>query len=126
MPLTTVACTELARMVMGDSPTLYNNANARIGVGDSSTAFSAGQTDLQGSNKFRKGMEASYPQRSSNELTFRSLYATDEANFHWREWGLFNDASAGTMLNRKVSDQGEKTSSEAWQFTVTVQVNPGS
>jgi hypothetical protein len=45
----------------------YTNANARLGVGDSSAVFAATQTDLQAvTNKLRKAMDASYPQRTNN------------------------------------------------------------
>src|SRR5205085_11854555 len=42
--------------LIGTSPTAYDNTNANLGVGDSSTATSASQTDLQAAtNKLRKG-----------------------------------------------------------------------
>src|SRR5262249_31989933 len=77
----------------------------------------ASQTDLvAASNKIRKGMEATYPQRSTNVLTFRSVYSTSEANFHWQEWGVFNASSAGEMLSRKAEELGTKTSAATWQL----------
>lgn len=100
--------------------TAFNNANSYIGVGDSTTAFAATQTDLQAStNKLRKAMDATYPQVSTNTITFRSTFATTDANFAWQEWGVFNASSAGTMMNRKVESLGTKTSAQTWQFTVT-------
>jgi hypothetical protein len=121
MALTTVGATWIMKALMDDSPTHYSNANAYLGVGDSSTAFAIGQTDLQAaSNKVRKGMESSYPSRSSNAVTFRALFATGEGNFAWNEWGLFNASSAGEMFSRKVESLGTKTSAAAWQFTVTL------
>lgn len=101
--------------------TFFNNANSHIGVGDSTTAFAASQTDLQAaSNKLRKAMDATYPQVAANVLTFRSTFATGDANFAWQEWAVFNASSAGTMLNRKVESLGTKTSAQSWQFTVTI------
>lgn len=100
--------------------TAFNNANSYIGVGDSTTAFAATQTDLQAStNKLRKAMDATYPQVTTNTITFRSTFATTDANFAWQEWGVFNASSAGTMMNRKVESLGTKTSAQTWQFTVT-------
>lgn len=114
----------LAQMIAGEATTPFNNANSYLGVGDSSTAFSAAQTDLiAATNKFRKGMEASYPQRAANVLTYRALFATSEANFAWEEWALFNDPTAGTMLCRKVESLGTKTSAQSWQLTVDITVN---
>jgi hypothetical protein len=101
--------------------TPFNNANSYIGVGDSTTAYAAGQTDLQAAtNKLRKAMDATYPQTSINVVTFRSTFATTDANWAWQEWGVFNASSAGTMLNRKVESLGTKTSAQTWQFTVTL------
>ncbi len=124
MPLTNAGRDHVAAVLIGETPGDFNNANAHVGVGDSATVFSAAHTDLQAaSNKLRKAMEATYPQRSGNVLTFRSLFGTSEANFAWNEWGLFNAAAAGVMASRKVEVLGTKASSQSWQFTATVTVN---
>lgn len=122
MPLTNAGRDFIAAAIVNSgSPTFFTNANAYTGVGDSSTAFSAAQTDLQASsNKLRKSMESTYPQISSNVLTFRSLYGTSEANFAWNEWAIFNASSSGTMLSRKVESLGTKTSAQSWQITCTL------
>ena len=123
MALTNAARDLIAQALIGEAFTSFANANARIGVGDSSAAFTASQTDLQAStNKLRKAMEAAYPTRAGNTLTFRSIFGTSEGNFAWNEWGVFNAASGGTMLNRLVASLGTKTSAQSWQFTVTVTV----
>lgn len=67
-------------------------------------------------------MDATYPQIAGNVLTFRATFATGDANFAWNEWGVFNAASAGVMLNRKVEALGTKTASQSIQLTVTVTV----
>ena len=98
-----------AQVTIGESVTAFSNANAYIGVGDSATAFAATQTDLQAStNKLRKAMEATYPQRSGNVLTFRSLFGTSDANWAWEEWGVFNASSGGVMMQRKVESLGTR------------------
>jgi len=120
MALTTAFRDYMAGLVTGTGKA-FSNANAYIGVGDSTTAFAAGQTDLQAAtNKLRKAMEATYPQVSTNQITFRSLFATGDANWAWEEWGVFNAASSGTMMNRKVESLGTKTAAQSWQFTVTI------
>jgi len=127
MPLTNAGRDDIAKALMADSFTAFNNANARLGVGDSNAAFAAGQTDLQAaSNKLRKAMEASYPQRAANVLTFRSLFGTSEANFAWEEWGVFNAGSGGTMVSRKVEALGTKANTQSWQLTTDLTVNIGS
>jgi hypothetical protein len=124
MALTDSGALEIARMIMNDTPTYFNNANARLGVGDSTTAFAVGQTDLQApTNKMRKAMDATYPQRSSNVITFRSTFSTSEAIWVWNEWGVFNAASGGTMLNRKVENLGPKGSSQSWELTVALTIS---
>ena len=101
----------------------FNNANANIGVGDSSTAVAASQTNLQAaSNKLRKGMDASYPQRSGQVMTWRSTFGSSEANWAWAEAALFNAASAGTMLSRIVAALGTKASGTSWISTYTITV----
>ncbi len=123
MPITDAGRNHLCQAGIGAAVTAFNNANAYIGVGDSSTAFAAAQTDLQAaSNKLRKAMDATYPSGGSNVLTFRSTFATTDANFAWAEWGVFNASSAGTMLSRKVEALGTKTSAQTWQFTVVLTV----
>ena len=115
-----------AQSSLGEAVTPFDNANAYIGAGDSTTAFAATQADLQAAtNKLRKAMDATYPQRSGNVLTFRSTFATGDANWAWQEWGIFNAASAGVMMSRKVESLGTKTSAQSWQMTATITLNAG-
>jgi hypothetical protein len=81
----------------------FPNLNANIGIGDSATAAAVGQTDLQAaSNKLRKVMDATFPSRSGQVMTFKSTFATSDANYAWNEIALFNAASTGTMFSRAV------------------------
>ena len=122
MGLPTAGRDLIAKALIGDAYTTYANANAYLGVGDSSTAFGAAQTDLQAStNKLRKAMDSTYPQRATNVLTFKSTFATGEANWAWNEIGVFNAAAAGDMLCRVVQSLGTK-SSGSWALTHTVTV----
>ncbi len=110
-----------ASAVFGNTITPFNNANSHIGVGDSSTAFAAAQTDLQAAtNKLRKAMDTSYPTLATNVLTLRATFGMSEANFAWNEWGTFNGSSGGCMMNRKVESLGTKTSAQSWQITATI------
>jgi hypothetical protein len=121
LPLTDAGRNHMVQATVGAAVTAFNNANAYIGVGDSTTAFAVGQTDLvAATNKTRKAMDATYPSGASNVITFRSTFATGDANYAWQEWGVFNAASSGTMLNRKVESLGTKTNTQTWQFTVTL------
>ena len=113
---------EIWTLVAGTGGTPFNNANAHIGVGDSSTAADASHTDLQAvTNKLRKGMDAGFPTfGTSQKATWKATFDTDEANFAWEEWAIFNADTAGEMLNRKVESFGTKTSDESWALTVDV------
>ncbi len=104
------------------SPTAFNNANTRIGVGDSNTAEAATQTGLQAAtNKTYKAMETSYPSRSNQTVTFRSVFGSADANYSWNEFTIVNAATdSGKNMNRKVSAQGTKASGQTW--TVDVQI----
>lgn len=120
MALVNLARDMIADAIIGGSGyTKLNAANAHIGVGNSPTPESAAHTDLQGASKARKAMDATYPSRSANVLTFRATFGTGDANFTWEERGLFNASSAGEMLSRKVVALGTKTSAASWQITCT-------
>lgn len=113
----------IAAALVSGTLTAFSNANATIGVGDSTTAFAANQTDLQAaSNKLRKAMDSGYPQVATNVVTFRATFGTSEANWTWQEWGVFNAASGGTMLSRKVELLTTKTSALSVQITSTITV----
>lgn len=106
--------------------TYFNNANANIGVGASVTAAADTQTDLI-TTPTRKAMDATYPLHTdttgtagSKSITFRSTFTTSDANIAWNEWGIFNAATAGRMLNRKVESLGTKTSAATWVLTITL------
>jgi hypothetical protein len=117
----------------GQALTYFNNAQAAIGVGDSTTAVSDTQTNLQGAasptNRIRKAMDATYPlhtdgaNTAAKSIVFRSTFATTDANFAWNEWGVFNSVTdaTGRMLQRVASaGLGTKTSAATWVLTVTL------
>jgi hypothetical protein len=113
----------LLDLMIGAGGTVFSNANAYLGVGDSTTAFAAAQTDLQAStNKLRVAMDATYPSRSSQVLTFKSTFSTGQANYAWEEAGIFNHASAGTMYCRAVSTIFTKTSAVSAVLTYQVTI----
>jgi hypothetical protein len=102
----------------------FNASNARIGVGDSSTAFSASQTDLLGINKLRKLVDGA-PVVSSNSADFTATFGLSDANWEWLEIGLFNSSSGDYMATRRtLTGFGTKTSSETWTVTLTVVATP--
>jgi hypothetical protein len=118
--LTSAGAVFLAQAAINDSPTFFSSGvNAYLGAGDSNTAFSIAQTDLQAaSNKTRKVATAS---RVGGVVTFTSTFTTSDANYEWVEIGVFNASSGGTMLARKVESPtlGTKVNTQTWVLTVT-------
>jgi len=122
MPLTNAGRDHIATQIVGQAATAFTNATAHIGVGSGTTAFAATQTALV-TQLSRQPMDATFPTRTGNTLTFRSTFDTTQGNGAWQEWGVFNAGTGGTMLNRRVESLGTKPSTQTWQFTVTLTVN---
>lgn len=109
-------------LLIGGAGTVFSNANAYIGVGDDTTAAAATQTGLQAAtNKAYVGMEATYPQRTGQTITFRAVFTALVGNFSWQEFTIANGSSdAAVNLNRKVEDQGTKVAGQTWTLDVEV------
>lgn len=114
--------TEALKLIGGITATAFSNANAYLGVGDSSTAESAAHTGLQAvTNKLYKAMEATYPQVSGSTITWRSVFGSTDANYAWNEFTIANgNSDASVNLNRKVSAQGTKASGQTWTFDLVL------
>ena len=103
-----------------------------MGVGDSSTAATATDTDLNAatgsSHRQWVVLDNTYPSRSSQTLTMQCTFSTSVANFAWNEMGIEIDngtSSPGTaalststqkLFNHKVVSAGTKTSAQTWVF----------
>lgn len=120
--LITLGINRVWSLATGQGGTTFSNANANLGVGNSATAATAADTDLNGASKLRKGMKAGYPTVPASGATqFQSDFLTGEANFAWQEWGVFDANAAGQMLNHKVESLGTKASG-TWTLTVTLSI----
>ena len=110
---------DLVTGVVSGAGHIFDNAAAQIGVGDSTTAADASQTDLQAaSNKTYKGMEASYPTSTAQKATFKSSFGSSDANYAWEEW-VVKQSTSGICLNRKVESLGTK-STGTWTLEVDI------
>lgn len=106
-------------LIIGAGGTAYNNANARLGVGSSTTAWANTQTDLQ-TILYKAAMNATFPSRTSHTVTFKSDFTGSNGDGAWEEWAVFNSASANTgMMSRKVESLGTK-SGGTWTLTTTL------
>jgi len=116
---------QIFTLICSSSGTKFDNANAQIGVGDSMTAESATQTDLQATtNKAYVGMMTGYPTYGTNQLAvWKSSFDANTGNFNWNEFVVRNGATAAVCLNRKVSAQGTKTSGQVWEVSVQISLS---
>lgn len=134
--LVTVGLNRIGNLIIGTGAA-FTNAQAIIGVGSSSTAFSAAQTALIGDGStttaYYQGADASNPTQSNGVITCNATYATGNANFAWNEWGfavgtgtitpggtLASVATTPVLLNRKVQSLGTKGSGSTWTLQATV------
>ncbi len=112
---------EMWDLIIGAGGTAFNNANANIGVGDGTAAALATQTGLQGSNITYQGMEAGYPQRSGQTVTFRAVFDGAMGNHSWQEFTVANgNSDAAVNMNRRVDDQGTKASGQTWTIDLEI------
>lgn len=114
---------EMLDLLIGaGTPTNFGNANAYLGVGDSSTAEAATQTGLQAAtNKLYKAVEAAYPSRTNQTVTWRAVFGSTDANFAWNEFTVTNgNSDSADNLNRKVSAQGTKASGQTWTLDLSL------
>jgi hypothetical protein len=130
--LTTAGLNRITSLIIAGGGQGATNTSSRLGVGNSNTAEAVGQTDLQAAagsaNRQFKVMDATFPTQSNGVLTFKSTFASGEANFQWQEWGVdigTPTVSDGTtvnalLLNRKVQALGTKTSAGSWVLTATI------
>lgn len=125
MALTTAGINFLAQAAIGQGVP-FNASNARIGVGNGTDAFEAGQIDLQGTSTMRKAMDPGFPAIEPPLIKFKSTFTQSEANFAWNEWGIFNAATGGVMLNRVLESNGTKQSNQTWIIEVDITFAIGS
>lgn len=109
------------------SPTVFSHANAYLGVGTSSTAATASDTNL-GANGVWVGMDSGYPSLSGQTLTFEATFGSAVANQAWNEWAIANGNNPPTalLLNHKAPvTLGTKSSGETLENSA-LYVGPAS
>lgn len=110
----------------------WTNTTSYIGVGDTTTAEAATQTELAATaaatNRFYKVMNATFPSRTNQTVTFQADFTSAEGNFVWNEWTVSSGATTasttgflvGTInLNRKVAALGTK-STGTWTLSAAI------
>jgi hypothetical protein len=119
MGLTTAFRDYVCTKVTAGTGALYDPTTGHLGVGDGTAAFGSGQIDLQGTNKTRQ--QCSSCGAAANVITAVATFGSAAANHAWQEMALFNASSAGTMMQRVVSNQGTKASG-SWQLTLSITI----
>lgn len=117
---------ELIRLIADTdgSPVKWDNTNARIGVGTSSTAPVETQTGLLGASKDFHPMDTSYPSRSAQTCEWRATFGDTHAEFAWEEYTVVNAADdTGMNLNRCTASKGTKPSGESWTLSLKITFN---
>jgi hypothetical protein len=118
----TAGATLVLNRLAGLSATALDGTNGRIAVGDGGAAVTAGQTDLQGTNKYRQVLD-SVPTVSGNQLQAVATVAAGSATFTWNEAGLANAASGATLVNRFLQSFGAKGAGVQWILTITCTIS---
>lgn len=94
---------------------------SHMALGSSTTAASAGQTDLVSILGSREALDSSTA--SANTIAYVSSFEAGEGTGAVTEAGVFNAASSGTMLCRTVfpvvNKQADDTMSVTWTITLT-------
>lgn len=124
----------LLDLLIGAGGQAYTNSYARLGTGNGAGTAAAGDTDLSASsgstNRWFQAMDATFPSRSSQTLTFKSTFGTGDGNFAWNEWGI-DQGGAGSstsgntvgapLLNHKTGAAlGTKSNGTIWTLTATI------
>lgn len=110
---------EALDLICGLGGTAYSNANSRTGVGIATTAEVNTQSGLLGGTTTTASMDATYPNRSAQTVSFRSTYTGALGNFAWNEFVIDNSTATDALI-RKVSTQGTKTAGQTWELTIQI------
>ncbi len=123
----------LESLLIGAGGQAYDATHTAIGVGDGGGSVPTGaatDTDLaatvNASNRYFQMADGTYPSAATQVVTIQSTFATGNANFEWREWGVDQHTASGAtasvapLLNHKGIDLGLKTSASAWSFKITI------
>ena len=113
--------TEMINLLCGlGSPTAWDNANARLGVGTDATAPAPAQTGII-ANPVYKAMNGGYPQISGQDAIWQADFIDTEAEQAWNEESISNEATdAGDNLCRQNTALGTKPAGQTWRLTATI------
>lgn len=130
--LVTAGLTRITSLIQAAGGQGVTATATRLGVGNGVGTAAIGDTDLSAAagaaNRQFYVMDATFPTASAGVMTFKSTYASADANFAWNEWALdigtptvVNGTTVNaTLINHKTSAAlGTKTTG-SWGLTVTI------
>lgn len=113
---------ELFTLICSSSGTKFDNTNAQVGTGTSTTPADPADSAL--TNGVWKGMDGGYPTYgTSQKATWKGTYGSGDANQAWNEFSVRNGAGADKMIHRKVSSQGTKVAGQTWELTIEISLS---
>ncbi len=129
--LVNTGLTDYNNLLIGAGGTVYSNANALMGAGDTGGATGVGDVDMKAAtgatHRYINAMDATFPTVLNGVLTFRATFAAANGVFTWLELATTTTAggAVGTgaltrMLNRFLSSPGAKPNTQSWQVTETM------
>ncbi len=115
---------ELFTILCSSGGTKFDNADAVLITGTGTGAAAATDTEATFTNGVKVGMMSGYPTYGTDQkATWKSEFDGNTANQAWQEFGVLNAASSGKLLNRKVSDQGTKSSGQIWDLSLEISLS---
>jgi hypothetical protein len=137
--LTTAGLNRITSLFEGAGGTVFNHADAFIGVGSSSTLAAIGDTGMGGDGStttaYYQPADTGYPTQSGGVINCNATFQTGNANFAWNEWGMGDAsgtltaggaiASVGTspiLINHKIASLGTKASGAIWTLQATATI----
>lgn len=137
--LTTNGLIRVVSLIIGAGGQALSTTRAMAGVGNSSTAATVADTDLNAAagstNRWFQAMDSSNPSVTGTNgvITGNTTFQSADGNFTWNEWcwaiataapvasAVFATATtSGTMLNHKVQSLGTKVSGAVWTLQATI------
>jgi hypothetical protein len=117
---------ELIDIICGlGTPTLWDAANAYLGVGDDDFEPAEAQTGLHSvTHTSWMPMDETYPKRTAQTAKWRATWGGSDGNYSWQEYTVVNaEDDTGKNLNRCIADKGTKSEGETWTLELQITFN---
>jgi hypothetical protein len=116
--IVTVGKNQVRDFLINAAPT----APTHIEIGDSGAAEAAGQTALQGTDKYREAFAATGEPTATKMLFQIDVAAGEATDDTYQEVGVFNAGAAGDMFLRQIFDGIVKDATIAFSVQTIIEV----